>query len=152
MGTVANDSITMETPSSSQPEEETCVICIENFVGKKRRQTECGHSFHPKCIGKWWSTCDTCPLCARECVEARHFKSAFAFAPASENFLYKVVSKTKYCSAPLHETELEPRDAEQESKATLWPGKIVVGVPVVDEAYVRVQVEADAGNFVYCFV
>ena len=40
----------------------TCSICL-NIVGKRKCKTECGHSFHYKCIYKWILNNDNCPLC-----------------------------------------------------------------------------------------
>lgn len=41
-----------------------CSICLETFDDAEIiQQLECKHVFHPKCIGEWLSTNETCPLC-----------------------------------------------------------------------------------------
>jgi hypothetical protein len=47
--------------------ESTCPICLETFqLGEFHRTLECTHSFHKKCIDKWFKKdhCD-CPMCRK---------------------------------------------------------------------------------------
>lgn len=44
----------------------TCIICLENLqVGKYKRDTQCGHTFHKTCIDSWLREHKTCPTCRR---------------------------------------------------------------------------------------
>jgi hypothetical protein len=40
----------------------TCSICLEKG-NEKSCKTACGHHFHTKCIKKWLTNNDTCPIC-----------------------------------------------------------------------------------------
>jgi len=42
-----------------------CVICLKKII-KKRQTFNCGHSFHPKCIGEWMAKEKTCPICRQK--------------------------------------------------------------------------------------
>lgn len=42
---------------------DSCVICLEEFkVRDTLAQLPCGHSFHPKCLRKWWKEGRRCPF------------------------------------------------------------------------------------------
>jgi hypothetical protein len=47
--------------------ETTCPICIENFKeGEYYRTLECKHSFHKKCIDRWFKKDHSdCPMCRK---------------------------------------------------------------------------------------
>lgn len=47
-----------------------CPICIEDFcVCEYQRTLECGHSFHKKCIDKWFKKDkDDCPMCRTKVI------------------------------------------------------------------------------------
>ena len=41
-----------------------CVVCLNDFEANKYIVSlNCGHSFHKKCLIKWISRKETCPLC-----------------------------------------------------------------------------------------
>ena len=40
----------------------TCVICLEDINGNNKT-LQCGHTFHKKCIKKWFKKNNTCPTC-----------------------------------------------------------------------------------------
>ncbi|EPS68825.1 hypothetical protein M569_05945, partial [Genlisea aurea] len=41
-----------------------CAICKDSFsVGSLVKQLPCFHLYHPRCISRWLSTKNTCPLC-----------------------------------------------------------------------------------------
>lgn len=49
-----------------------CVICLENFkAGLYKRILECGHTYHKKCVDKWFMVLDNekratrCPICKK---------------------------------------------------------------------------------------
>jgi hypothetical protein len=39
-----------------------CGICLDDIKWKKK-QLLCGHTFHRKCINKWFKNIRTCPIC-----------------------------------------------------------------------------------------
>ena len=44
--------------------EKICSICLENILYKNDIiKTKCNHIFHTKCIEKWLSKQNTCPIC-----------------------------------------------------------------------------------------
>ena len=53
-----------------ETEDHDCSICFEDCK-KKGCELECGHRFHTKCIFKWLSKNDTCPLCRGEVKELK---------------------------------------------------------------------------------
>lgn len=45
----------------------SCTICLEEFkVGTYKRELECKHTFHKKCIDRWLSNSNSCPLCKKK--------------------------------------------------------------------------------------
>ena len=64
-------------------EEEECAICQERHDDDVIIKTECGHSFHKKCLGRWCNTptdaSKTCPICraniAALCENIKPFNS-----------------------------------------------------------------------------
>ena len=42
--------------------DQECSICLDNIT-KKRKVLPCNHTFHPKCINKWFKNLHRCPLC-----------------------------------------------------------------------------------------
>jgi len=51
-----------------QPEDEQrCSICCCEFVqGDRLLSLQCGHDYHPECIGTWLRSKRNCPMCKRE--------------------------------------------------------------------------------------
>ena len=48
----------------NENENKQCVICQENFEEKESViSLPCMHSYHSKCIRKWFKTNNTCPIC-----------------------------------------------------------------------------------------
>jgi hypothetical protein len=49
---------------------EQCPICIENFCcGEFQRTLECSHTFHKKCIDRWFKKDkDDCPMCRNKII------------------------------------------------------------------------------------
>ena len=43
----------------------TCAICLET-TKRTDKKLKCKHSFHPKCIMKWFETSIECPQCRME--------------------------------------------------------------------------------------
>lgn len=51
---------------------ENCVICFDQLGLEKGVYLPCGHKlFHKVCIGKWFITNDTCPLCRHMLLSTR---------------------------------------------------------------------------------
>jgi hypothetical protein len=47
--------------------EEECTICHENYkLNEFKRQLDCNHFFHKKCIDKWIKDNMNCPMCRKE--------------------------------------------------------------------------------------
>jgi len=42
--------------------DQECSICLDNIT-KKRKVLPCNHTFHRKCINKWFKNLHRCPLC-----------------------------------------------------------------------------------------
>ena len=40
-----------------------CPICAETIKEKDKHITPCKHTFHEKCIKRWFKYSHTCPLC-----------------------------------------------------------------------------------------
>ncbi|KAK2440915.1 RING/U-box superfamily protein [Trifolium repens] len=62
-------------PSSDSIDQ--CSICLEEYCEGSHSEiiyTECSHTFHKECIGKWFHQCKdrsssySCPLCRREII------------------------------------------------------------------------------------
>ena len=49
--------------------ENDCAICLETLTNAKCCTTDCGHTFHSRCIFKNFKNSFDCPLCRRELVE-----------------------------------------------------------------------------------
>ena len=47
-----------------------CAICLEKLTNTKCCTTDCGHTFHSRCIFKNFRNSFDCPLCRRELVES----------------------------------------------------------------------------------
>lgn len=44
-----------------------CSICLEKYTsGTYKRTLDCNHSYHKKCIDKWFKNSTFCPLCKKE--------------------------------------------------------------------------------------
>ena len=44
--------------------DQECSICLDNIT-KKRKVLPCNHTFHRKCINKWFKKLRRCPLCLK---------------------------------------------------------------------------------------
>ena len=40
-----------------------CTICLLQYTEETKKTTECNHTFHDECIGRWLQTNNSCPLC-----------------------------------------------------------------------------------------
>jgi len=40
-----------------------CTICLVQYTEETKKTTECNHTFHDECIGRWLQTNNSCPLC-----------------------------------------------------------------------------------------
>jgi|AntRauTorckE6833_2_1112554.scaffolds.fasta_scaffold71391_1 hypothetical protein len=49
-----------------------CTICIE-IINKNKKITKCNHLFHSKCLDKWLTIGNTCPLCRTELIEKQTY-------------------------------------------------------------------------------
>lgn len=50
-----------------------CIICFCDNV-TRWKYLNCGHKFHKKCINKWLSKNEKCPLCRRICKKTSKYK------------------------------------------------------------------------------
>ena len=41
---------------------QNCAVCLD---GEATAQLDCGHQYHPKCIGDWLRRSKGCPCCRR---------------------------------------------------------------------------------------
>ena len=57
------------TVTESYTVENDCAICLETLTNAKCCTTDCGHTFHSRCIFKNFKNSFDCPLCRRELVE-----------------------------------------------------------------------------------
>lgn len=47
-------------------EKEICSICYSEYIkGEFKRELECNHCFHKKCIDKWLKKFLNCPICRK---------------------------------------------------------------------------------------
>jgi hypothetical protein len=46
--------------------EETCSVCLDAMT--QGRRLACSHVFHEACLGRWFESHDTCPMCRRKCA------------------------------------------------------------------------------------
>lgn len=61
-----------------------CSICLSEIAVKSTGCVEmtCSHTYHLKCISKWLSNHDTCPICRHACSEMETLSvSTFAAEP-----------------------------------------------------------------------
>jgi hypothetical protein len=60
------------TRIKSNENSESCSICLETYQEKTyKRQLDCSHNFHKKCIDKWLKKCISeenlhCPICRKQ--------------------------------------------------------------------------------------
>jgi hypothetical protein len=48
---------------------DTCSICLDKYrEGLYKRTLVCNHSFHKKCVDKWFKKEQTCPICRKKCL------------------------------------------------------------------------------------
>ncbi len=49
---------------------ETCSICLDHYSRREGvRKSNCNHTFHKKCIDKWYKQNDSCPICRQDLFE-----------------------------------------------------------------------------------
>jgi uncharacterized protein (UPF0297 family) len=65
----ASASLTNCTSSCYTSDVDECAICLETLTNTKCCTTDCGHTFHSRCIFKNFKNSFDCPLCRRELVE-----------------------------------------------------------------------------------
>jgi hypothetical protein len=54
---------------------QTCSICIDEYKTKEyKRELDCKHMFHKKCIDKWLKTHLTCPCCRNDITGLEELK------------------------------------------------------------------------------
>ena len=56
----------VHAPSAHNHDEGQCIecpICYETIHPHQQRVLACSHTFHKACVGRWLSTCTTCPMC-----------------------------------------------------------------------------------------
>lgn len=59
-----------------------CTICMEELESDERaKQAPCGHVFHSKCISRWLSLHNSCPLCRLTIPPAAAAVAAIATKP-----------------------------------------------------------------------
>ena len=46
-----------------------CCICLSQVKSRQRKELQCGHAFHKRCIKKWFGRGSlTCPMCRTVCL------------------------------------------------------------------------------------
>jgi hypothetical protein len=89
-----------------------CPICYENIrCGNECVVTSCDHMFHYRCLAKWCSTRDTCPMCRSglSYAEMNHVLRRMRFDNLTLNFnrvvLGQVLKKSFCCFSDLTITD-----------------------------------------------
>lgn len=56
--------------AQADPEDpEECAVCLDTVKPRQRKQLECGHTFHRRCVRRWFGRgSPTCPLCRAPCL------------------------------------------------------------------------------------
>jgi hypothetical protein len=63
------DLIPPATRFKKDHETEECPICRCEYKHKEhRRDLNCGHYFHKKCVDKWLKKCPNCPVCRQDII------------------------------------------------------------------------------------
>ena len=55
-----------ESTNESMSTQSECTICLLQYTEETKKTTECNHTFHDECIGRWLQTNNSCPLCRTE--------------------------------------------------------------------------------------
>lgn len=64
------EQVTAATENHIQVTDTTCAICQEGVTCATRIR-HCGHSFHSRCIGEWFTMNPRCPVCRHDIRERR---------------------------------------------------------------------------------
>jgi hypothetical protein len=61
-----NTTLLPDLELTSPPEDWMCVICLDEDANDVIL-IDCGHTFHSRCVRKWFRRSEGCPLCRRKC-------------------------------------------------------------------------------------
>ena len=89
----------LQTEAANPEEQRICVICRETFeVGAL---TVCGHQYCKECIGLWWHSHKSCPVCKKKLTQAD---------------LHDVTYKPQELSIQAEEANLSTQEKESKSR------------------------------------
>ena len=55
---------------------EDCIICLTDYIeNNKYSELYCGHRYHTKCIKKWMTYREVCPLCNTKLIKKKDQKN-----------------------------------------------------------------------------
>ena len=82
-----------------------CAICHENLnISETKTLVGCGHIFHNDCIGMWFETSRTCPICRNaEPIRMRERLAIFIRTTLVNNFFLRIVRNEE----PLRQLAIE---------------------------------------------
>jgi len=85
-------------------EEDACVICMEDKVGRLGALNCCSHTFCANCILKWSETSNTCPICVRRFNKVTEFESGSSKQSGTKKRKLKThkIKKQVQGNAPSH--------------------------------------------------
>lgn len=130
-----------------------CSICISDDDSTPITKLECNHTFHIKCINKWWNTGSIkCPLCL---TDQQHIKikrdeiirRQHRFCIITENIYFRVLEPIVYCSEPNLDTQLLISH-----ESTVLPETVIIGRIVEGSEFIRTIVNDYVLGYVYCYL
>ena len=70
-----------------------CSICLEPIFFNGITLVNCKHSFHKKCINKWLSLKDSCPLCRKQVLTIFTVKKINGFYKKDEDYKIRLLNE-----------------------------------------------------------
>ena len=129
-----------------------CSICISDDDSTPITKLECNHTFHIKCINKWWNTGSIkCPLCLtdQEHIKIKRdlIRKHQRYCVITDNINFRVLEPIVYCSEPNLDTQLLICP-----DTTVLPETVIIGRIVEGRNFIRTVVNDYLMGDVYCYL
>ena len=129
-----------------------CSICISDYKSSPITKLECNHTFHIKCINKWWNTGSIkCPLCLTEQknikIKRDNLRKHLTYRVITDNINFRVLEPIIYCSEPNLDSQLLISP-----ETTLFPDTIIIGRFVEGRNFIRTIVNHYFMGNIYCYL